>query len=155
MKKLISVSLLVFSAILALAAFAGNKGTSRPSTVKNEEKGIHFIENNWEKALVEAKLQHKQVFLDAYTTWCGPCKLLKKKTFPNAAAGEFFNKHFINVAIDMEKGAGPALLEKYRIDAFPTLIITDEAGNLLTYTKGFMEAKQLLAFGQHGLSLKK
>ncbi len=156
MKKIIGASLLVFSAILTITAFAGKSGsTNNPSTGIKEEKGIQFIENNWDKALAEAKLQHKLVFLDAYTTWCGPCKLLKKKTFPDAAAGEFFNKNFINVAVDMEKGAGPALLEKYGVNAFPTLIITDEAGNLLTYTKGFMEAKQLLAFGQHGLSLKK
>jgi thioredoxin 1 len=117
-------------------------------------QGIVFIEEDWSKALAEAKKQKKLIFLDAYASWCGPCKLLKRKTFPDKDAGEFFNKNFINVALNMEKGDGPFLLEKFGVDAFPTLIIADGDGNMVTYTKGFISPKELIEFGQYGLKKK-
>jgi thioredoxin 1 len=122
---------------------------------ENKDKGIQFIEADWSKALSEAKTQHKKIFLDAYASWCGPCKQLKKQTFPDPEAAAFFNANFINVAINMEKGVGPSLLEKYRITAYPTLLITDENGNLITYTRGLIGPKDLIAFGKYGLKLGK
>lgn len=140
--------------VLAFSAFAFNAKNGKilaKETVENKETGIQFIEQDWSKALTEAKKQNKLIFLDAYATWCGPCKLLKRNTFPDAAAGVFFNKNFINVAVDMEKGVGPELLQKYQVNAFPTLIITDADGKPVTYTQGYMEAKQLIEFGAYGL----
>src|SRR5437588_10800403 len=69
----------------------------------NENKKIIFIENAWDEALKQAAAQNKYIFVDAYASWCGPCKMLKLTTFKNNKAAEFFNKNFINVAIDMEK----------------------------------------------------
>jgi thioredoxin-related protein len=116
--------------------------------------GIQFETNGWEQALAEAKKQHKLIFVDAYTSWCGPCKLLKETTFKEQSVGEFFNKNFINIAIDMEKGIGVELAKKYQVDAYPTLLITDADGNIITYTKGYIKAEQLIKFGKHGLSSK-
>ncbi|MDP4130260.1 MAG: thioredoxin family protein [Bacteroidota bacterium] len=113
--------------------------------------GIQFLENSWAKALEQAKKENKPIFLDAYASWCGPCKLLKKNTFTKKEAGDFFNTHFINVAIDMEKGDGPSLSQKFEVDAYPTLIIADKNGNIVTYTKGYMNADQLIEFGNYGL----
>ncbi|MDP3667492.1 MAG: hypothetical protein Q8R50_12495, partial [Sediminibacterium sp.] len=54
-----------------------------------------------------------------------------------------------------EKGDGPTLSDLYKVDAYPTLIITDADGNIITYTKGYMQPKQLIEFGKYGLSQKK
>ncbi len=148
---------IVIVAVTLLMSFVPRSGETliNGSALSGDEKGIRFIEPNWSKALAEAKKQNKLIFLDAYTTWCGPCKLLKKNTFPDSEAGEFFNKNFINVAIDMEKGDGPALSEKFQVTAYPTLIIADGDGNLVTFTRGYIEPRQLIDFGKHGLSKKK
>lgn len=114
--------------------------------------GIQFLESSWAKALEQAQKENKPIFLDAYASWCGPCKLLKRNTFTKKEAGDFFNTHFINVAIDMEKGDGPALSQKFEVDAYPTLIIADKNGNIVTYTKGYMNAGQLVEFGKYGLN---
>ena len=154
--KILFSALLAFLAILAVAFIPKDKNLQIEANSNPEaEPGIRFIEADWKKALAEAKKQHKLIFLDAYASWCGPCKLLKKKTFPDKEAGEFFNANYINVAIDMEKGDGPALGEKFAVNAYPTLIITDADGNILTYTKGYMNAKQLIEFGEQGLKQKK
>ena len=43
---------------------------------------MNFFEGSFEEALEEAKIQDKLIFVDAFTTWCGPCKRMKKNVFP-------------------------------------------------------------------------
>jgi thioredoxin-related protein len=119
---------------------------------KSPSPGIQFLESSWSKAVEQAQKENKPIFLDAYASWCGPCKLLKRNTFTKKEAGDFFNSHFINVAIDMERGDGPALSQKFEVDAYPTLIIADKNGKIITYTKGYMNAGQLVEFGKYGLN---
>ena len=119
-----------------------------------QEKGIRFSNAAWKEILATARAENKLVFVDAYASWCEPCRLLRKKTFPDKEAGLLFNRYFINTSINMQKGEGPALMQLYPVDAYPTLLITDADGRLLTYTKGSITAKQLLRFGQYGISLR-
>jgi thiol:disulfide interchange protein len=114
--------------------------------------GIQFESKSFSDVLLKAKEQDKLIFIDAYASWCGPCKMLKRKTFPDPVAGEFFNRNFISVAIDVEKGEGPAVAAKYGVNAYPTLIITDASGAPVAITKGFMEAEQLIEFGTYALA---
>ncbi len=155
-KKLLVTAVFAIAAVLVFAGFPKNDSNKNiiAATVSGSDKGIQFIESDWKKALAEAKKQNKLIFLDAYTTWCGPCKMLKLYTFPDQAAGDFFNKNFINIALDMEKGDGPAVARQYQVNAYPTLIFADGDGNMITYTKGYIDAKQLLEFGKFGLSKK-
>ena len=160
-KKIVFLSLLAVVAIIVFAFVPKLK--HRNATEKEKTKaissipaneGIQFIESNWAAAKAEAKKQNKLIFLDAYTSWCGPCKMLKRNTFPDKEDGEFFNKNFINVAIDMEKGDGPAVAAQYGVNAYPTLIFADADGKMVAYTKGYIDAKQLIEFGKFGLSKK-
>jgi thioredoxin-related protein len=152
LRKIFVFGGIVVSVIAIFAFKSENKDKSARVVYNNEVQGIHFIEADWKKALLEAKKQNKLIFLDAYASWCGPCQLLKRKTFPDKEAGEFYNKNFINVAVNMEKGDGPALAAQYQVDAYPTLVIADADGNMVTYTKGYISPKQLIEFGNYGLS---
>jgi thioredoxin 1 len=118
---------------------------------QSNNKQINFIENSWSTALKQAAAQNKYVFVDAYATWCGPCKLLKATTFKNNKAAEFFNRNFVNVAIDMEKGQGPQLARQWRMQAYPTLLVFDARGNFVSGTVGYMGAKELIRFGEDAL----
>jgi thioredoxin-related protein len=155
MKMFISGLLVI--AVIVIFAFVPDVKPSSNLKIAGVEtaQGIQFIEADWNKALAEAKKQNKLIFLDAYATWCGPCKLLKKNTFPDKEAGEYFNSNFINVAIDMEKGDGPALSEKYSVSAYPTLIIADANGKIITFTQGYMKPSQLIDFGKYGITQSK
>ncbi|MBT9484492.1 thioredoxin fold domain-containing protein [Sediminibacterium sp.] len=154
--KMLLSGLLIIAVFAVFAFIPKNKSEKRNiNTSIVTEQGIQFIEPDWSKALAEAKKQNKLIFLDAYASWCGPCKMLKRNTFPNKDAGEFFNKNFISIAIDMEKGDGPALGEKYRVNVYPTLIITDADGKIVAYTQGYISPKQLIDFGKHGLNKTK
>ena len=154
-KKLLFTGVLISLAVLVFACLPKKDNNSKVTeNAVAGEVGIKFVEANWAKALAEAKKQNKLVFLDAYTSWCGPCKMLKRNTFPDKAAGDFFNKNFINVALDMEKGDGLDVAAKYQVRAYPTLIITDAEGKIITYSEGYVEPAQLIEFGKHGLARK-
>lgn len=116
-----------------------------------KEAGIKFIEQDWDKALKAATDEKKLVFLDIYATWCGPCKMLKQYTFTDSAVGEFFNKNFINVSVDGEKGVGPQLAQQYAIKGYPSLIVADETGKPVLITAGFIPADVLMQFAQEAL----
>ncbi len=126
--------------------------TSRPVKAVVE---INFIENSWALASKKAKAEHKLIFVDAYAVWCGPCKLLKSTTFKDPKVADFFNKNFVNVSIDMEKGDGIGLSDKWDVNSYPTLMILDADGKVILNSIGYLPAKDLLKFGEVALQKSK
>ncbi|CAN5743691.1 hypothetical protein BH10BAC2_BH10BAC2_45860 [soil metagenome] len=141
-----------FVAVISALAFVNAKPENKPAAA--EEKGIRFIEQDWNKALEQAKAEKKLVFVDIYATWCGPCKMLKRNTFSDEAAAKFFNEHFINVSIDGELGVGPELSTKYGLNAYPFLLVTDEKGNPVLQTAGYLDPSTLIAFAKEAIKRK-
>ena len=84
---------------------------------------INFREGGFAEALEAAKSENKLVFMDCYTSWSGPCKLMASKEFVQEKAGEYFNPRFVSVKIDMEKGEGVELRKRYDVNAYPTLLV--------------------------------
>ncbi|MFY1048316.1 redoxin domain-containing protein [Chryseobacterium sp. GP-SGM7] len=112
-----------------------------------DKNGINFQTKNLEEAKKLAKQENKLIFIDLYTTWCGPCKLMKKNTFPNPELGEFFNKNFISLYIDAEK-EGTELAKKFKIVNYPSFLFLDQNGELVQYEYGYYNATQFLNVGQ-------
>lgn len=117
-------------------------------TPGNSKDGIKFFEGTWREAINKAQQEHKPIFLDIYATWCGPCKMLKKKTFSNKEVGSYFNAKYINLSVNGETGEGEMLANRFRITGYPTLIILDENGNVVTTSVGYLPPDDLLAFAQ-------
>jgi thioredoxin 1 len=115
---------------------------------------INFIENSWGEALKQAAAQRKYIFVDAYAVWCGPCKMLKRTTFKDKTVAAFFNKNFINLAMDMEQGQGPQLGSAWALEAYPTLLVFNSKGQRVLYSVGFIKAEDLLRFGKQALATK-
>lgn len=113
---------------------------------------INFIENSLGEAIKQATAKNKYIFVDAYASWCGPCKMLKATTFKNNKVAGFYNSNFINVAIDMEKGDGPRLASVWQLQAYPTLIILNSKGMAVYGTVGFIKPDDLIKFGVQGLA---
>ncbi len=144
----------ILIAFISVAACHVSSASKEKTVVKNQPPqipGIHFIEDDWNQALKTAKDEKKLVFLDIYATWCGPCKMLKQYTFTDSAVGEFFNKNFVNISVDGEKGAGPQLAQQYSIEGYPTLIVADATGKPVLLTAGYIPADVLIQFGNEAL----
>lgn len=106
--------------------------------------GINFFTGTWNEVLAEAKKQKKPVFVDIYTTWCGPCKRMAKEAFPDKAVGDLFNANFVSYQIDAEKGEGIEVAKKYNVTAYPTSLFVSADGDLIQRTVGYGGVKGLL-----------
>ena len=91
---------------------------------------VDFRHVSFKEALAAAQNEGKLVFVDCYTEWCGPCKMMATKEFVKKEAGDYFNAKFVNFKIDMEKGEGPEVGKKYDVNAFPTFLILEPNGDL-------------------------
>ncbi len=106
--------------------------------------GIQFVSISFDDALKLAAKENKLIFMDCFTTWCGPCKWLDANTFKDEKLAAYFNQNFVNLKVDMEKGEGIALREKMNVTAFPTMFLLDAQGNVITRIVGALDAKALM-----------
>ena len=127
-------------------------------------------EINWvtmDEALELQKKEPRKIFMDAYTTWCGPCKMLDKNTFHNADVVEYVNKHYYAVKFNAEGNSAVTYKGKtygnpnydatkanrrnsahdfarvLAVQAYPTMIFFDEEGNTISPVTGYLKPQQL------------
>ncbi len=105
---------------------------------------VYFTEGTFEELLQRAQEQNKKVFVDAYTDWCGWCKVMDQKTFSRPEVGEFAQSRFISTKINMEEGFGVKLAMKYRVTSYPQYLIFDSEGHLESRLSGFMEPVEFI-----------
>ena len=110
-------------------------------------QGIEFFHGTYQEAIAEAASQEKILFVDAYTTWCGPCKRMAKQVFTQEEVGSLFNANFINYKIDMEKPNGREFGSKYPVSAYPTLLFLDGEGKLVKKSVGGKSVESLVELG--------
>ena len=72
------------------------------SNLENRE-GVQFQDLIYEEALKKAGKEGKMVFMDCYTVWCGPCKMMNERVFTQKVVGDYFKKHFIPLKVVMVK----------------------------------------------------
>lgn len=117
-QKLTTLLFALLAVCLGMQAQTGEKGMAF------EPEGTLFKD-----AVAKAKQTNKLVFLDCYTSWCGPCKMMSNTVFPQEKVGAYMNPRFVNIKIDMEKGEGVELAKRFQISAYPTFIIFNGDGN--------------------------
>lgn len=132
MKKI--VFLLTLAALIAGTACRAQNGGSLPQNneeISQNSNGIAFEDSTvtFADACAKAKTEGKMIFIDCYTSWCGPCKRMAREIFPQKVVGDFFNKTFVCLKKDMEKGEGVELQKKYNVRAFPTMLFLDASGS--------------------------
>ncbi len=116
------------------------------------QEGISFQNQSWSNLLATAKKQNKLIFVDAYAVWCGPCKSMAKEVFPLKEVGSFFNQNFINAKIDMEKGEGVDIAERYNVAAYPTYLFVNGNGELVHKGIGYLPADEFITVAKNALN---
>ncbi|MCE3076434.1 thioredoxin family protein [Chryseobacterium gwangjuense] len=112
------------------------------------QDGIQFQDIPFKDLVAKAKKEKKLVFIDAYASWCGPCKMMEKNVFVQKSIGDFFNKSFVNARIDMEKGEGREIAVKFGVRSYPTYLFLNGEGELVSQNYGYMEAGMFLLMAQ-------
>ena len=110
-----------------------------------QAQGISFVPSSFDGAIDKARQEGRYLFVDCYTAWCGPCKMLARDVFTNDSVGDFFNRHFVSLKVDMEKDEGPALARRYGVNRYPTLLfICPDTREVVYQVVGVRSAQTLL-----------
>ena len=95
-------------------------------------QGIEFRKERYAEVLKMAKEQNKLVFIDIYTSWCGPCKHMADNIFPLPKVGEYYNTYFLNLQLDAEKSEdGKMVAKSFGVSAYPTFLFVNGDGELV------------------------
>jgi len=124
---------------------------------------------NWvtfNQALELQKKEPKKIFVDVYTDWCGPCKMLDKMTFNNVDVAKYINENYYAVKFNAEGNQSISYKEQtytnpryvegrtgrssthdfttaLQVRAYPTMLFFDEEGNPIHSVSSFLKPKQL------------
>jgi thiol:disulfide interchange protein len=143
-KHILSIAVIVLVGFIAVNA--NNQGGT---------EGISFYHGTFDQAKAQAKKENKLIFIDAYTTWCGPCKMMAKKIFTQKTVGDYYNPNFINLKIDMEGSEGLYLSKKYKVSGYPTFLFVNSEGQLVTKEMGMVSAPTFIGYGKRAIKGKK
>ena len=118
------------------------------------------------EALAAQKKEPRKIFMDVYTTWCGPCKLLDKNTFSNKKVIDFINKNFYAVKFNAEgteeitfqdftytnpnyqegrkgRNATHFFADALKLQGYPSLVFFKDDGQLIQAIPGYKTPQQL------------
>lgn len=101
-----------------------------------------FEDLPFDKALEKAGKEKKVVMIDFYTTWCGPCKMLDKSTWPNPDVKKLLMEKTVALKIDAEKNR--ELSQKYGISRYPQMVFIRPDGTEIDRLIGFRDAAAFL-----------
>ena len=133
------------------------------TTISAQDK-IQWMSMN--DALAAQKENPKKIFMDVYTKWCGPCKLLDKNTFTNKDVIDFINENFYAVKFNAEgteeityqdftytnpnyqpgrkgRNATHFFADALRINGYPSMVFFKDDGELIQAVSGYRTPKQL------------
>jgi thioredoxin-related protein len=143
---------LVFFPILMIVCTM--EGHSQADTTK----GVLFEHGlNWQQVVEKAQKENKYIFVDCYTTWCGPCKWMDKNVYPVDSVGTVMNERFISVKIQMDitgqdndeiKEWYPSardLEKKYHVGAYPSYLFFSPDGKAVHKDVGSKNIKDFLS----------
>jgi thioredoxin-related protein len=135
--------------------------------VNAQDKGIKFQNGlTWAQVKQKAKDENKYIFVDCYTTWCGPCKVMATEVFPQPEVSNFFNEKFISIALQFDETkkddadtkrwrAEVKRIEKeYKVEAYPTYFFFAPDGSLVHTIIGGSDAKTFIARAKESLDTK-
>lgn len=133
----------------------GCSPTKNTSKAKKNKYTVAFEANDSLSDAIDKADGDKLVFIDFYTTWCMPCKIMDQNVFVDKALGDHLNKNFISMKIDAEKGNGPNLATLYQVNVYPTLVFLDRNGKVLVKQEGAVSSSKLKALSKQALSMVK
>lgn len=117
-----------------------------------EAQGIVFSDIPWAEALAKAKKENKYILVDAYTSWCGPCRKMANSVFTQTEVGNYFNANFVCLKIDAEKQAKHEAIRNTPPTAYPSFYYYDADGNILSIVTGYHEAAEFIDLSKKALS---
>lgn len=112
---------------------------------------INFFKGSWDDALAKARTENKLIFLNMSKSGCWDCTMMSMEVFKSPEVGDFFNKTYVNVKLDVEHYQASSLAKRFGIKEYPALLFIDNRGNLLHQEIGRKTIEEMLAIGRNAL----
>jgi thioredoxin-related protein len=127
-----------------------------------EQNGIKFETElkSWQEVLAKAKQENKYIFIDCFTTWCGPCKVMDKDVYSSKETGDYFNSKFLSIKVQMDRTdkdddytknwyGDAAFIEKsFNVVAFPTFVFLAPDGKPMHKATGLLNPQAFIALAK-------
>jgi thioredoxin-related protein len=170
MKPILVLSLCapLFLQAQSTALYAKNTQNPPNQPAKNEGAGISWADDlNWQQVLKKAKKENKYIFIDCFTTWCGPCKKMDKEVYENDSVGSLLNAKFISVKVQMDSTKGDnefirnwyktakEMGTAYRVAEYPTMLFFSPDGELVYKDFGYKMPAAFMLVAQDALNPSK
>ena len=168
-----AILLLTFCAPIFLQAQPANVKTKnvdhpKPRSIQIERPGITWVDNlNWQQVLKKAKKENKYIFVDCFTTWCGPCKKMDKDVYANDSLGNRINAQFISVKLQMDSTkidndftrswykTAKEIRTLYRVAEYPTFLFFSPEGEVVYKDFGYKATDKFMETVQNALTPSK
>ncbi len=129
-----------------LIGILGCKGSKKKSKTKsNAKSSIQFSKARWSVVRGLAQKENKPIFIDIYTDWCAPCKIMDREVFRDPEIKRFMDANFINYKVNGEKGEGKLMVLNYGVSSYPFLAFVDPQGDAYSAQAGSMSKSQFLS----------
>jgi thiol-disulfide isomerase/thioredoxin len=126
--------------------------------IMNGNNGLKFESNlSWEEIKSKASKEGKLIFLDCYTTWCGPCKKMDLQVYSLESIGTYLNKNYVSVKVQLDTSLKDSeqvkkwykeaarIQKEYDVNAFPTYLFFTKDGEILHRANAYKTPNEFLA----------
>lgn len=120
-----------------------------------------------EDAVYLQEASPRNILIDVYTNWCGPCKSLDRITFSNKSVIKYINDNFYAVKFNAEgndiinfkgyeftnpnynpsksnrRNSSHQLTRSLGVSAYPTIVFLDKSSNLVHRLRGYQSPRQI------------
>lgn len=139
-----------FISIVFLSSCSSKKNTVK--SLKFEKHGVRFVKtNNIDDVLNLAAKEGKLVYLDIYTDWCLPCKVMTENVYSQESVIDYMNKNFISYKVNGEKQEGPMMVAMFELTSYPGIFFLNERGGVIEKNIGGLTADELIQMGDRAL----
>ena len=112
---------------------------------------VHWVTPS--TATTAARASGKPILYDFTAEWCGPCHVLDSDGWSDAKVAAMVDASYVPARVVdrlREEGTNPAWLDelqrRYRVEAFPTLVVAAPDGREIAISQGYGGKQKLIAF---------
>ena len=112
---------------------------------------VHWVTPS--AAATAARASGKPILYDFTAEWCGPCHVLDSDGWSDAKVAAMVDASYVPARVVdrmREEGTNPAWLDelqrRYRVEAFPTLVVAAPDGREIAISQGYGGKQKLIAF---------